>query len=59
MSVGPDGSSGQFVGNTVCAITWRNVMISENERVRVADFFNFDFLLSVPDNRFFNQILLI
>ena len=37
----------------------RCVLVSENERRRVAVFFNFDILLSEPDNRFFINLIVL
>ena len=59
MSVGPKGSCGQLESNTVRAITWRNVMIRDNKKVRVAVFLISIFLLSEPDNRFFINVIVL
>ena len=59
MSVGPRGSCGQLESNTLRAITWRNVMIRDNKKVRVAVFLISIFLLSEPDNRFFINVIVL
>ena len=59
MSVGPKGSCGQLESNTLRAITWRNVMIRDNKKVRVAVFLISIFLLSEPDNRFFINVIVL
>ena len=59
MSVGPKGSCGQLESNTLRAITWRNVMIRDNKKVRVAVFLISFFLLSEPDNRFFINVIVL